>query len=307
MKDMAEEGTIIGSPGGTAIAPVPQIPRLNHTLPGARAQQRITTLGEMTVGIAHDFRNILAMIGSGLSLAERSQARGEAFDAYLLAAREGVERGARLTARLLAFAKPQRPHRGARDINDLIRELAVFVRYSAGPGNRIVLDLAEKLPLCRVDPSSFSAALLNLVVNARDAMPERGEIRISTHAFQPEARGSLRADGFVLMRVSDTGEGMSAETVDRIFDPFFTTKGDTGTGLGVPQVQAFMQFVGGQVQVRSKPGVGTTFDLLFPAADNDGEVPTCLWRQVELWINEDSAAVPRLAKPGIGELISTST
>jgi signal transduction histidine kinase len=286
---MLEGVSIVGSAKGAASPPVPELPLVED--PGqrsARAQQRITALGEMTGGIAHDFRNILAMINSGLSLAERSHAQGEPFDAYLLAAREGVVRGLRLTSRLLAFAKPEGPHLEPRNINDLIRELAVFVKYGAGPGNRVVFDLAEPLPLCLIDPAPFNAAILNLVVNARDAMLDGGEIRIRTCRLEAGPASDFAGD-YVTVRVSDTGQGMSPDTVRRVFDPYFTTKGNIGTGLGVPQVKAFMQSVGGHVRVRSELGAGTSFELLFPAASNDGVVPDGLWRQLDRWTNEGGA------------------
>ncbi len=238
-------------------------------LRSAQAQQRITALGEMTGGIAHDFRNVLAMISSGLSLAERGGARGESIDAYLRAAREGVERGLRLTSRLLAFSKPESTCPSPRNINDLLRELELFVKYGAGPGNCVTFDLAEGLPPCMIDPLSFNAAILNLVVNARDAMPGGGRIEISTRRVVESGQEPRRACDQVVVRVSDTGEGMSEATLRHIFDPSFTTKGKIGTGLGVPQVKAFVNSVGGDVHVESEIGAGTRFDLFFPVAGHE--------------------------------------
>ena len=254
----------------------------------ARAAQRITALGEMTFGIAHDFRNVLAIIESGLRLAERSLENSEKADAYLAAAHDGVERGLRLTSQLLAFAKPQKPDIDPQDANDLIRKLALFLKYGAGPGIRIKFDLADRIPICRIEPSQFNAAILNLIVNARDAMPDGGEITIATRPCRLTAPsdGPARRTTYLLVRITDAGQGMSPETVNRIFDPYFTTKGNTGTGLGVPQVRAFMEQVGGHVRVTSKPGVGTTFDLLFPAKGNAGAGPDTLWLQLDRWTNE---------------------
>ena len=254
----------------------------------AGATHRITALGEMTRGIAHDFRNVLAIIESGLRLAEGSLERPETALSYLAAAHEGVERGLRLASSLLTFAKPQKLDIHPEDANDLIRDLALFLKYGAGPGIRVSFDLAEEIPICLIEPSQFNAAILNLVVNARDAMPDGGEIAISTSSWRaaPAAPGE---PAYLLVRVVDDGQGMSPETVDRIFDPFFTTKGNTGTGLGVPQVQAFMQSVGGQVRVMSQLGKGTTFDLLFPAADTIGPAPEGLWLQLDRWTNEGGA------------------
>ncbi len=254
----------------------------------AGATQRITALGEMTRGIAHDFRNVLAIIESGLRLAEGSIETPDKALSYLGAAHEGVERGWRLASRLLAFAKPQKLDIHPENANDLIRELALFLKYGAGPGVRVRFDLAPEIPICLIEPSQFNAAILNLVVNARDAMPDGGEITISTRTWRASPTAP-DGQAYLLVRVADTGRGMSAETADRIFDPFFTTKGNTGTGLGVPQVKAFIQSVGGQVRVESQLGKGTTFDLLFPAASHPGPAPDGLWLQLDRWTNEGGA------------------
>lgn len=253
-----------------------------------RAAQRLTALGEMTFGIAHDFRNVLAIIESGLRLAERSLDKSTESHAYFAAAHEGLERGLRLTSQLLAFAKPQKPDIHPEDANDLIRKLALFLKYGAGPGIRIRFDLADVIPLCPIEPSQFNAAILNLVVNARDAMPDGGEITILTKPCQLKATagGSNCGNTYLLVRIIDAGRGMSPETLKRIFDPYFTTKGNTGTGLGVPQVRAFMELIGGHVRVISKPGIGTTFDLLFPAQNTARLGPDNLWLQLDRWTNE---------------------
>ena len=240
----------------------------------SRTVHRIAALGEMTGGIAHDFRNILAVIESGLRLAERNSEEPDKVRAYIAGARDGVDRGLKLTSQLLTFA--QLPELEARpgDANKLLRNLEQFLRYAAGPRVRIVLDLAPDLPMCLLDPSQFSAALLNLVVNARDAMPDGGEIHVSTERCNVETAmsGSPAPGAYVRVRIMDNGPGMPAEIAGKIFDPFFTTKGERGTGLGLPQVAAFMRLVRGHVSVTSKPGVGTTFDLLFPSAMSGGLV-----------------------------------
>lgn len=257
----------------------------------ARATQRITALGEMTRGISHDFRNVLAIIESGLRLAEENLENPEKARSYLAAAHEGVRRGMKLTTQLLAFAKPQALDIHPEDANELLRKLSLFLKYGAGPGIRIDFDLASEIPICLIEPSQFNAAILNLVVNARDAMPDGGEITISTKPCRLETAipASAGGDVYLLVRVADTGQGMSPETVKRIFDPYFTTKGNTGTGLGIPQVHAFMQLVGGEVRVTSKPGDGSRFDLLFPAVSNAQPDPDKLWLQLDRWINEGGA------------------
>ena len=235
----------------------------------ARATQRLAALGEMTGGIVHDFRNLLAIIESSLRLAEKSSEQPEKVRIYIAAVREGIDRGVKLTSELLAFTKHQELEASAGDVNALLGNLELLMRYSAAPGIRIVLKLASDIPKCRIDPSQFDAAVLNLVVNARDAMPNGGELQISTERYRVESAVSdSPAPGtYVRVRVKDSGQGMAAEVLRKVFDPFFTTKGDRGTGLGLPHVYAFMRMVGGHVSVTSEPGSGTTVDLLFPSVE----------------------------------------
>jgi signal transduction histidine kinase len=264
----------------------------------ARAAQRITALGEMTTGLAHDFRNILAVIASAMNMVERHAGDKAKLGEALAAARQGLRRGAALTDRLLAFATPRPPGAQAEDVNELLRNLKLFLDYAAGPDIRIELRLAPVLPQCRIDASQFGAAILNLVVNARDAMPEGGAIRISTDLIQlAETDDAVHDPKSVLVRIVDQGEGMTAAVRERIFDPYFTTKGEIGTGLGVPQVAAFMRASGGCMNVGSEPGVGTAFDLYFPVPDSPGLIGTNLWRQLDRWVNEGgriASSMPRI-------------
>jgi len=259
----------------------------------ARASQRITVLGEMTAGLAHDFRNILAVIESGLSLAERNHDDPEKAQAALAAAHEGIRRGTRLTSQLVLFAKPQKPDVHPENVNDLLNGLKSFLKYGAGPGIRLVLELAPELPQCRIDPPLFNAAILNLVINARDAMPDGGEIRIKTGLIWLSETDDASDDhNCVVVRIIDQGAGMTKEVRDRIFDPYFTTKGETGTGLGIPQVASFMRSSGGCLNVNSEPGAGTSFDLYFPICDSPGLLGTNLWRQLDRWANEGGRPDP---------------
>jgi signal transduction histidine kinase len=246
--------------------------------------RRISVLGEMTGGIAHDFRNILAIVDSGLRLAERSSQEPEKVRACIAGAREGVDRGLRLTSRLLTFAKRQELDAGAADVNELLGALELFLKYGAGSGVRVVLELAPDIPECVVDRSQFNAAVLNLVVNARDAMPNGGEVRIGTAGCDVTTGApSAPAPGvYVRVRVKDSGQGMSSEVLRKIFDPQFTTKGEKGTGLGLPQVQTFMRLIGGHVNVASEPGIGTTVDLLFPAVRPGGSLRPSVAAKLDL-------------------------
>ena len=255
---------------------------------GELAAQKMCALGEMTGGIAHDFRNILCVVASGLRVAERSTNEPARLKSALTAAKAGIERGERMVARLLSFASQQDLPASPEDVNTLLRKLEAFLHYGAGSGFRIDLALAAKLPACVVDPPRFNAAILNLVVNARDAMPEGGLIRISTAAVRGMQAGRPRR--YVRVRVRDHGIGMSPDVMDRIFEPYFTTKGDRGTGLGVPQVDALMKRIGGFVRIDSTVGKGTSFDLFFPAQD---EVPITgnAWLELDEWANEGGAIV----------------
>jgi signal transduction histidine kinase len=232
-----------------------------------RATRRLAAMGEMTGGIAHDFRNLLAAIESGLRLAEARADDPHRLRAYIAAAREGIERGLELTSQLLAFAKHQELDAHAGDVNEFLRSFEPFLRYGAGPDIRVKLELGDDVPNCLIEPALFDAAVLNLVLNARDAMQVGGEVRVITERVvqdtslpDPPGPGS-----YVRVRVQDRGCGMSPEVLRKVFDPFFTTKGEKGTGIGLAQAHAFTQMVGGHICIASERGVGTTVDLLFPS------------------------------------------
>jgi signal transduction histidine kinase len=256
----------------------------------ARASENTTALGEMTRGIAHDFRNILCMLTSGLNIAEANAGNPAKLRLALVAMQEGVGRGLKMTNRLLAFARQQELGPSAEDINVLLTALKTFLRYGAGPDIRIALDLAPSLPKCLVDPPQLNAAILNLIVNARDAMPDGGTIRVTTSVAVREFDGAQR--DYVRLRVRDNGVGMPANVLARIFDPFFTTKGDGGTGLGVPQVQAMMRQVGGHVRVHSRVGRGTAFDLYFPLPEETPAGSNAGCEQLDRWADEGGAVGP---------------
>lgn len=236
------------------------------------ASQRIAALGEMTGGVAHDFRNILAVIDAALRLAERNIDDPVAVRRFIAGAREGVDRGVGLTSQLLAFAGQQELEARPADVNALLQGLEPFLKYAAGSRTRVALALEAGLPVCHVDPAQFSAAILNLVINARDAMSGGGEIRVGTDRRTVETSddGASPSSGrYVRVFVADQGPGMPADVLERIFDPLFTTKGDKGTGLGLPHVSAVMHLMGGHIGVHSVPGEGTVVELLF-RTDEDG-------------------------------------
>jgi signal transduction histidine kinase len=231
----------------------------------AAATRRLAALGELTGGIAHDFRNLLTAIGSGLRLAENNWDDPTKLRAYLAETKIAIDGGIALTSQLLAFARHQSldPHVG--NVNEYLHTFEPFLRYGAGPDVRLILDLTPDLPNCLLDPAFFDAAVLNLVTNARDAMPNGGRIDISTRQVSgSDTPGINITSSQVRVRVRDEGCGMPADIIQDVFDPFFTTKGDHGTGFGLPQVRAFMEMVGGTIAISSEPEAGTTIDLLFP-------------------------------------------
>ena len=266
----------------------------------ARATGNVTALGEMTRGITHDFRNLLCMLSSGLNVAEANSEDPTKLALAFNAIRQGLERGQKLTDRLLAFAGNHHLEPGLKPINTLLAELRTFLSYGAGPGIRVVLNLAPDLPSCLVDPPRVTGAIFNLVVNARDAMPSGGVIRISTS--RPRSRAGGNGEDFVRLRIRDSGGGMAPDVLGKIFEPFFTTKGDHGTGLGIPQVQALMRQVGGKLRVRSVVGKGTTFDLYFPVQAEPSVKGPDNWRQLDRWADEGGAIlVPAHTRPEADE------
>lgn len=234
-----------------------------------RAMRRLVSLGEMTGGIAHDLRNILTIVESGLRLAEREADQPESVRAYIAAAREGADRGVELISQLLAFADHRELDLQVRDLNELVSSSGPFLRYGAGPGVRVRFELGSDIPSCLIDPALFDAAVLNLVLNARDAMPGGGEICIGTERLVETdcAPGRPAPGTYARLHVKDHGCGMPSEVLQKVLDPFFTTKGEDGTGMGLAEVRTFMQMVGGYLHIASERGTGTTVDLMFPSTD----------------------------------------
>ena len=192
-----------------------------------RAAQRLASLGEMTGGIVHDFRNILAVIKSGLRLAEKHSEEPEKASVFIAGVHDGIDRGLKLTSQLLTFARQRKFEAREGDANALLRQLELFLRYGAGPRIHIVFELAPEIPNCLLDPSQFNAAILNLVVNARDAMPNGGELQISTARWEVRTKTQdLPAPGiYVRVRVKDRGQGMPPETLKRNLRPVFHDQG----------------------------------------------------------------------------------
>jgi PAS domain S-box-containing protein len=230
--------------------------------------QKMEAIGKLTGGIAHDFNNLLAVIVSGLDLlAMQSPQAGTA--RVLDSMQRAASRGASLTQQLLAFARKQPLQPGMHDVNRLIRDFEIVLRRAIEPSAALELRLAPDLRPALIDDARFESALLNLVVNARDAMPTGGSIIIATENLLPGMPRPLSVAPGEMVRVTiaDNGAGMSADVAQRAFDPFFTTKeAGTGSGLGLSQVYGFVRQSGGDVVIDSTPGKGTTVTLYLPTA-----------------------------------------
>ncbi len=229
-----------------------------------RQMQKMEAVGQLTGGIAHDFNNMLAIVVGSLSLMQKRMARGETDVArFIDSAMDGASRAATLTKRLLAFSRQQALAPEVLDANRMVEGMAEMLRRTLGAEVRLDIALADDLWLTHADPGQLENALLNLAVNARDAMPDGGRLRIET--------GNIRLDEAVAqgehveIRVVDSGSGMPPEIVAKAFDPFFTTKPvGRGTGLGLSQVYGFVRQSGGQVRIESTPGEGTIVRIQLP-------------------------------------------
>ena len=235
-----------------------------------RQLQKMESLGQLTGGIAHDFNNMLAIVIGGLNLAQRRLARGEQdIGRYLDSAMEGATRAATLTQRLLAFSRQQSLSPQAIDANTLVFGLAELLTRSLGELIQLETVMGAGLWKAKADPAELENVIVNLAVNARDAMPNGGKLTIETcnvHVDDDYAReADITSGQYVQIAVTDTGTGMTPEVLSRAFDPFFTTKPvGKGTGLGLSQLFGFARQSGGHVRVYSELGHGTTFKLYLP-------------------------------------------
>ena len=225
---------------------------------------------KLTGGVAHDFNNLLMAVLGSLELVRKRLPYDPGVTPLLENAIHGAERGANLIQRMLAFARRQELKIEAVDLAATAEGMVSFLRRSLGPRVRIDLDLPRGLPLLRTDPNQLEAALLNLCVNARDAMEDGGVITISATEETLAAGRGLAEGRYVRIRVSDTGCGMDEPTLARVLEPFFTTKGvGQGTGLGLPMVHGLANQSGGKLDIVSRPGAGTAVDLWLPAMSHE--------------------------------------
>lgn len=230
---------------------------------------KLETVAQLTGGVAHDFNNLLTAAMGCLDLILRDS--GEPRTASLAAsALRAIDRGGQLTQQLLAFARRQALRPVAADLNALLAEIAVLIERAVGETIRVEIDSAPDLPRCKVDPAQFEAAIMNLIINARDAMPNGGTLRLTTQEAGQEqlpAEAELAAGDYVAVSVEDDGEGMAPEVAARALEPFYTTKEvGKGSGLGLSTVYGFAKQSGGGLRLDSAPGGGTRVTLYLPSA-----------------------------------------
>ncbi len=235
--------------------------------------QKMEALGQLTGGIAHDFNNMLTIVIGNLDLAKRRLAKGASAEKQIGHALDGAERAAALTERLLVFARRQPLAPTVCDVNRLLGNLSELLRRTLGKTMRIEARAAPGLWQVSVDAAQLESAIVNLAINARDAMDGAGTVRIETANLSVGGDGSGVAPGdYVCLSVSDDGAGMPPEIATRAAEPFFTTKAPgRGTGLGLSQVYGFVGQCGGHLDIRSAEGAGTTVTLYFPRYDGVGD------------------------------------
>lgn len=235
--------------------------------------QKMEAIGRLTGGIAHDFNNLLHVVNMNLELVSM-YAKEEKVKPVVERAKSAARRGAKLTNQLLSFARNQPLEPRLTRINDLLLRMKDLLEISAGPDVQIEFQLADS-PAVVIDPSQLEMAVLNLVVNSRDAMPEGGQLTISTSAQERhDEADALKAGAYVVVKISDTGNGIPEQLLAKVFDPFFTTKPvGSGTGLGLSQVYGFAQQSGGVALIKSEAGKGTSVEMYFPVAPLDAQEP----------------------------------
>jgi signal transduction histidine kinase/ActR/RegA family two-component response regulator len=232
--------------------------------------RKVESLGQLTGGVAHDFNNLLMAVLGNLELVRKFLPSDPKIRRLIDGAIQGAERGATLTKRMLAFARRQELKPETVDVPNLVDSMVEMLRRSLGPGIQIKTDFETDLPPTRVDPNQLELALLNLALNARDAMPLGGRLTISAHRERIGAGDvpGLQPGDYVCIAERDTGEGMDEVTLKRATEPFFTTKGaGRGTGLGLSMVDGLVAQSGGAMRITSQQGAGSTVELWLPVAE----------------------------------------
>jgi nitrogen-specific signal transduction histidine kinase/CheY-like chemotaxis protein len=240
-----------------------------------RQSQKMDAIGQLTGGVAHDFNNVLTVITGTIEIIHEGLADKPELAAIAQLIDDAASRGAEITSQLLTFARRQPLEPREIDVNGLVVETAKLLKPILGEHIEIVTRLADDAWSAMADPSQLSSAIVNLAVNARDAMPGGGKLVLETANREFDGTGSaddgdVTRGGFVMIAVTDTGHGIPAEIRDRVFEPFFTTKGvGRGTGLGLSMVYGFARQTGGTVAIESEEGRGTVVRLFLPRSEGE--------------------------------------
>ncbi|MGY2046725.1 histidine kinase famiy protein [Methylobacterium sp. JK268] len=231
-----------------------------------RQAQKMEAVGQLTAGLAHDFNNLLQVVSGNLEIL-RGRLTDERLQRYAESASQAAERGAKLTRQLLAFARKTRLEPRPVDLSALINDFGDMLDSAVGGQVGLQFNLRRRLPPTLVDPVHLEMALLNVLINARDAMPRGGTITVETASLRVDADAPLPPGDYVSLTVTDEGEGMPPHVLERATEPFFTTRATgKGTGLGLAMVHGFVQQSLGRLEIDSAPGRGTTIRMIFPVA-----------------------------------------
>jgi signal transduction histidine kinase/CheY-like chemotaxis protein len=229
--------------------------------------QKLETLGQLTGGVAHDFNNLLTPVIGNLDLLRRRLTPTDPSQRLIDAGMQAASRAATLVQRLLAFARRQDLSVRSVNVGALLEGMSDLIRRSLDPAIEVQISHSADLPPARVDPNQLELAILNLAINARDAMPRGGTLHIEADSVTSEGGGGLQAGDYVRIAVRDNGTGMDRQTLARAIEPFFSTKGvGKGTGLGLSMVHGLAAQLGGVLNIRSRPGEGTTAEIWLPEA-----------------------------------------
>ena len=263
----------------------------------SRQAQKMEAIGQLTAGLAHDFNNLLQVVGGSLERIAAAPDDVERVKRFVGVASTAADRGAKLTQQLLAFARRSRLEPKGVDLTELVNSISDLLDSAVGSKIDLSLHLRRRLPRVMVDPVHLEMALLNVLVNARDASAHGGAVTVSTETLTlngDAASRDLTPGDYVTLTVADDGDGMADHVLARATEPFFTTKPTgQGTGLGLAMAHGFAQQSGGRLEIESQPGDGTTVRLIFPVAvtNEDGaEAPTSRYRPDAV----DDAAPPRI-------------
>ncbi len=309
LKDLQESQDRLRTSNETLEARVEERTR-EHELALAKLHeaQKLETLGQLTGGVAHDFNNLLTPVIGNLDLIRRRLAPDDKSHRLIDAALQAASRASTLVQRLLAFARRQDLRPRSINIGSLLDGMTDLVRRSLDPAIEVEIEHADDLPPARVDPNQLELAILNLAINARDAMPRGGKLRIKAFRCTRQERGPIEPGDYVCISVEDSGTGMDRQTLDRAVEPFFSTKGvGKGTGLGLSMVHGLAAQLGGMLTLRSVPGSGTTAEIWLPiatepAAAEDSEPPPLMVavRHAMILLVDDE----ELVRIGTGEMLS---